>query len=132
MNSEIKDYDEDYQGMTLMDNEYLLKIRKSDNMGFLAKLTKKLELPKAFDEWGNKDIKIIEEDFRAGWKVNITGDKYDRYRIGLSQQWCKLIHPLGFILEVHLDNFFVDILPHIENGNIKGEWKWIGNRISKK
>ncbi len=135
---EIRDYDEEYQGMTLLDNEYLLKIR-SDNTGFMSKLTKKEELPKAFDSWNEHTwssvidlpIKVIEEDYRKGWKIDI-GSRYDMYRIGKSQQWVKLTHPLGFKLEIYLESFFTDVLPYMQNGVILGEWKWVGNKIEKK
>jgi hypothetical protein len=54
------------------------------------------------------------------------------YRIGKSQQWVKLQHPIGFILEIHMDNFFSDVVPYLDDGAIMGEYKWIGNRIERK
>lgn len=127
----------------LKDNQWLVKVR-DDNMGFLVKLTKKNEYPKAFLEWTRRydwesektiecklPVYIVNEDFQSGWRLN-EGSKYDMYRIGKSQQWVKVQHPLGFVLEIHMDNFFLDVVPFLDDGAIMGEYKWIGNRIERK
>ena len=129
----------EYTGQELKESEWLLKIRTYDNMGFLTKLTKKNELPKAFEEWTSSayyktacslPIKVIEETFSSGWKLN-EGSKYDMYRLGMSQSWVKVQHPMGFILEIHLENFFREVVPHLNAGKIIGNYKWIGNKLER-
>jgi hypothetical protein len=75
-------------GYQLKENEYLLKIRPASRWhslptGFLSKLTKKGEIPKAFTEWSTErhwhggkliikaieEIYVVTEDFKAGWKL---------------------------------------------------------------
>lgn len=134
-----------YSGQILNENQWLLKVRNNDNVGFLTKLTQKNELPKAFAEWSVidivkdegliswnrqkiEDIFIVDEDFSDGWTISISKDSY---RIGKSQQWVKLIHPLGFILEITMDNFFTDVLSYINLGKLTGKYKWVGNSVER-
>jgi hypothetical protein len=125
-----------YEGQPLEDNQWLVKVRK-DKVGFMTKLTKKLALPKPFAGWKEDyhtdidlEVNVITEDFSDGWQIPI-GDKYNTYRIGVSQQWVKIIHPFGFILEVRMENFFKEVLPYLNNGHLDGEYKWIGNEVER-
>jgi hypothetical protein len=127
-----------YTGQDLKDFQWLLKVR-DDNVGFLTKLTLKGELPKPFDEWGcnyytgNKldiEVKVIDEEFSADWKLPV-GDSYKMYRLGKSQSWVKVIHPLGFVLEVRIQNFFEKIVPFLSDGKLTGKYKWIGNELER-
>ena len=45
-------------GQPLGEEEYLLKIRDGVT-GFMTKLTQKGQLPKAFDDWGDKHTTVI-------------------------------------------------------------------------
>lgn len=99
-------------GEPLTETEFLFKLRpagyyRSETYptGFLTKLTKKGELPKAFEDWGydyNKkqpaEIHVFEEDYRSGWKILDL-------RYGTSQSWIVVLHPEGFTLEVSLPRF---------------------------
>jgi len=141
----MKQFKEYSPGYELKENEYLLKIRPEDRWhsvptGFIAKLTKKGEVPEAFKKWGTeqryKDGKwgwsdplptyIMEETFSSGWKLQ-------SWRFGQSQNWASLIHPFGFTLEIYLQQF-LEILKTttVVNGEIQGEFKWEANKLIKK
>ena len=130
-----------YTGQKIKDDQWLLKVR-DDKMGFLSKLTQKGELHKSFKEWSNArygratpeeelSIMVINEPFRKGWTLN-KGNRYDMYRLGKSQSWVKVKHPMGFILEIHLQNFFEIVIPYLSHGEMVGEYKWIGNKLERK
>jgi hypothetical protein len=118
-------------GQSLGEDEYVLKIRPARNdheypTGFIAKLTKKNELMKSFDEWngwgwGNPEplpVFVYKETFKTGWKL-------ESWRFGESRNWARMIHPDGFALEIYLDDFLKIILTHtITNGVIDGIFKW--------
>ena len=84
------------EGYVLKENEYLLKIRKSNlssvvDTGFLSKLTQKGQLPKSFDDWGKTyhdrtplPTYIFEETYRSGWKLL-------SWRFGQSQNWARVV-----------------------------------------
>lgn len=134
----------------LREDEWLLKIRETTNSlwngkkwvthpekkktGFLTKLTKKGELPKAFHEWGGVSygergydvpIYVFRETFREGWSL-VT------WRYGKSQNWAKVLHPEGFELEIYLDSFLNVIKEtSIVNGKIVGKYKWEDNLLLK-
>ena len=130
----------EYTGQKLKDTEWLLKVRK-DKMGFLSKLTQKGKLHVAFDEWHNGGwhpqpgdeipVVVINEKFKSGWELN-SGSRYDMYRLGKSQSWVKVKHPMGFILEIHLENFFNIVVPYLSEGKMVGEYKWVGNKLERK
>ena len=126
------------EGYKLKENEYLLKIRpvgsrySSVATGFMTKMTQKGAMPKAFAEWGGSwnnpsdlTIYILEETFRSGWKL-------DSWRFGESQNWASLIHPLGFTVEIYLQQF-LDIVKtnEIINGEIIGNFKWEDKKLIK-
>jgi len=144
----MKLYKEDYE---LKEDEYLLKIRQDSeanndaiNSGFLTKFNKNGSMPAAFKEWGitgystklngehywkqteMPEIHVFKEIFRSGWKL-------DSWRFGLSRNWASLVHPKGFTVEIHLENF-LDIVKEntIINGEIQGEFKWVYSNLIKK
>ena len=114
----------------LKDDEYLLKIYDRSSsaasyiLGFMTKLNKDGTVPKAFERWQPnyrdtvKDTFIMTETFKPGWKVH-------SYRTGKSQDWVKLVHPDGFIIEVYMEDFF-EILADtsIIDSEIMGSFKW--------
>jgi hypothetical protein len=136
----------------LADNEYMLKVYTSPYSdrtpptGFLSKYTLKGEIPKPFNDWCTvwpsyhhgkhgdykaSDIKrlpitIHVEEFRTGWKII-------DFRSGKSQEWAVLLHPLGFTIEVYM-NDFIDLIPEIDilKGELQGEFKWQDKRLIKK
>ena len=136
---------------TLEKDEYLLKIKgsplDSDNppVGFLTKLTQKGEIPVSFKDWpklyGKKldcPIYIFREEFREGWKILYAWP-------GKSQRWGRVVHPLGFVLEIYLEmpynkkkpsNYMslFDIITQCEmnKGLITGEFKWQDNFLVMK
>lgn len=139
-------YDESYG--ELREDEYLLKLRddyewdwdgekhqvkNSYKTGFLTKLTKKGELPKAFDYWGTQSVPyskltvyVWQESFRSGWKLK-------SWRIGKSQEWAKVQHPDGFLVEIYLSNFLEIVLDAtMDQGVLVGEYKWEANKLIKK
>lgn len=144
----MKKYTEGYE---LKENEYLLKIRRESHegineshedyklpTGFITKFNKNGSIPVNFNNWGERrfyntrnmteipEILIHTEDYSSGWKIN-------GYRPGKSQNWCKLIHPNGFTLEIYLSNFFELINNvNIVNGEFIGEFKWDNNKLIKK
>lgn len=129
---------------TLAENEWLLKRHnygQGVTKGFMSKFTLKGVLPKPFHEWGTvsdfqaprpigwtyKDgypvkstlpIFIIEEIPREGWSI------YD-YRIGKSQEWATMLHPLGFTIEIYLTNL-LELIPKITitKGVLEGKFYW--------
>jgi hypothetical protein len=125
-----------YNGQELKDNEWLVKVR-NDNMGFQTKLTKKNELPKPFENWNNRyygtipiPVTVITEEFSDKWKLN-SGDRFDMYRLGKSQSWVKVVHPLGYILEIRIQNFFEEVVPYLSDGKLIGNYRWIGNELER-
>lgn len=130
------------EGYVLENEEYLLKIRKSDgsgrgilgnfDTGFFSKFTQKGQFPKAFDEWGTSYYQkeklstyVFRETFRSGWKLL-------SWRFGQSQNWARVIHPEGFTLEIYLQQF-LEIMQNntVINGEIQGEFKWQDNKLVK-
>lgn len=132
------------EGRILEEDEYLLKIqdfskakqwvncyKHAPPSGFMTKFNKDGSIPVAFDNWGkieyeNVPIYIIKEEFRSGWKLS-------SWRFGMSRNWAVLIHPKGFTLEIHLQNF-LDIVKEntIINGELQGEFKWAPTKLIKK
>ena len=116
----------------LKENEYLLKIRPSDNCGFMTKYNKNGTMPKAFDEWSEWQagfgyatipIQLHIEEFRRGWK-------FISYRVGESQSWAKVQHPDGFTLEIYLNNLMEIVEKNkIVNGEIIGKYKWNNKKL---
>lgn len=121
----------------LEEDEYFLKVRENidgTKTGFLAKLTQKGELPKAFENWesqrwygnGEKPNYPVEkhrECFYKGWKLH-------SWRFGKSQNWARMIHPAGFTLEIYLDHFLDIVKEHnILEGELQGEFKWKDNKL---
>lgn len=128
------------EGMVLADNEYLLKVRKNDITGFLSKLTKKGIPPKPFTDWNNRaytyqrsqinnDVYIFTEDFSTGWY-------YNGFRGGMSQDWCEVKHPKGFILEIYYlgSAGFDSIIKTYDviKGEIIGSFKWEDKKLIEK
>jgi hypothetical protein len=134
----------------LLEDQWLLKIRedaqygwdgekhfieKTYKTGFLTKLTKKGELPKSFHEWGGArygesghdlPIYVFQEDYRSGWKLI-------SWRFGKSQNWARMRHPEGFILEIYLDSFLEVVKDTtMDQGVIVDEYKWENNKLIKK
>ncbi len=115
-----------YTGEPLQEAEWLLK--KSGKTGFLTKLTKKGELPKAFDIWRYAPLPIYlhTERFQDGWELIGC-------RIGKSQEWATLMHPDGFTVEIYLSSL-MDILSisTMINKKLQGEFKWDNHKLIKK
>lgn len=124
-----------YENTELKENEYLLKIRPASTfyngdkypVGYLTKLTQKQEIPKNFLSWErDEEIYLYEESFKSGWE-------FVGHRIGKSQQWTRLKHPEGFILEIYLDSWKKIILSiDIKKGKLIGEFMWQNNHLIKK
>lgn len=129
------------EGYVLKDNEYLLKIRKSEteapDTGFMTRMNKDGSMPVAFSGWGisrwsseegDLQIYIIEETFRSGWKI--CG-----WRFGKSRNWTIMTHPLGFTVEIHLNYYgehtFLNLIKEntIINGEIQGSFKWEPHKL---
>lgn len=140
---------------TLADNEWLLKTTSSlpgaypalhVTKGFMTKFTQKGVLPKAFIEWGSKfdysngpnynsrctypiistlPISIMEEVPREGWSIHDC-------RIGKSQEWATMLHPLGFTVEIYLSNL-LDLIPDITiiKGVLQGQFYWNAKKLYK-
>ena len=140
-------YDETYG--ELLEDQWLLKLREDkvwnpekriweeglQKTGFLSKLTKKGELPKSFTDWGGdrygatgKDLPIyvFQESYRTGWKLI-------SWRFGKSQNWARMRHPEGFVVEIYLDNF-LDVVKEtaMDQGEILDEYKWVDNKLVMK
>jgi hypothetical protein len=139
-------YDESYG--ELREDEYLLKLRddyewdwdgekhqvkNSYKTGFLSKLTKKGEVPIKFKDWGKTTYGgpvpttyVWQESFRSGWKLK-------SWRIGKSQEWAKVQHPDGFLVEIYWSNFLEIVLDAtMDQGVLVGEYKWEANKLIKK
>ena len=124
----------------LLEDQWLLKLRSDSEWdgkkwipdafktGFLSKLTQKGELPKSFLGWGEADatIYVFHETYRTGWKLL-------SWRFGKSQNWARVQHPEGFVLEIYLNNFLEVVKEStLDQGVILGEYKWESNRLLKK
>ncbi len=127
------------EGYKLKENEYLLKLRESDQTIFLTKLTQKGALPVKFNEWGLKydyELKkhvdtipityIFQETFREGWKLI-------EWRFGMSQNWAVIQNPEGYKIEIYLSNF-LDLVQSdtITYGYLEGSYMWRENNLIKK
>ncbi len=122
-------------GYKLQKNEFLLKVKedhKGNLVGFLTKLTKQNEIPKAFLEWENKysfqnnpelPIQIHTEVLRKGWKLK-------NWRFGQSQNWAILIAPEGWTIEIYLTQFLEIVQTNtIIDGEIQGEFRWESHEL---
>lgn len=131
--SKLTPWDPTY--LDLKEDEYLLKLsggwgdetKGYPATGFLCKLTMKQVLHASFKRWGrDSQIYLHRETFSEGWKFHWV-------RCGKSQEWAQLIHPLGFILEIHLDNFVNLILKKtMVRGLIKGSYMWEYGKLVEK
>lgn len=134
----------------LLEDQWLLKLREDEDRrwdgkryvsdgiyktGFLSKLTKKGDLPKPFLDWGGKrygesgrdlPVYVFQETYRTGWKLI-------SWRFGQSQNWARVRHPEGFVVEIYLDNF-LDVVKEstLDQGVILGEYKWVDNKLEKR
>lgn len=142
------------EGEKLTENEHLIKyksIREEIPVAFLAKPKKADNLPPLnlinWPRWQKgSEIRVINEDFREGWKI--AG-----FRSGESQSWASVLHPYGFILEIYLSDFMNHIMGgdrdrvtgsrirglvdpegtvDIKDGVLQGSFKWAGNKLIKK
>ncbi len=125
------------ENLVLEADQWLLKVKDGvQTLGFATKLTQKNVLPKAFDEWENPfwrldkyptlPIFVLDETFRSGWEFVYT-------RVGKSQNWVALKHPLGFILEIYMKDFNNILCTEtLIAGVIQGEFKWQDNKLIKK
>lgn len=120
---------------TLNENEFFLKIRHIEGqepVGFLTKYNKNGTIPIQFSEWkssqyGGEELPIIihNETYQPGWKLT-------SWRYGKSQNWARVLHPNGFIIEIYLDNFLEIIEKNIiANGYICGRFKWTNHTLVK-
>lgn len=131
------------EGYKLKENEYLLKLRESDQTIFLTKLTQKGAFPVKFLEWGFRNTYdfekqkynlineipntyIFEETFREGWKLI-------EWRFGMSQNWAVIQNPEGYKIEIYLSNF-LDLVQNdtITYGYLEGSYMWKDNKLIKK
>ena len=135
---------------TLADNEWLLKkySNRRGAKGFMAKFTQKGVLPKGFIDWGSTfdyaaprpanwnygdkwnhpiinslPITIIEEVPREGWEIHDC-------RIGKSQEWATMLHPLGFTVEIYLSDL-LELIPKITitKGVLEGKFYWNAKKL---
>lgn len=118
----------DYNGEKLKDDEWLLKV-KEDGTGFMTKLTKKGEIPVAFSDFSEGypkyeeiPIKVIVETYSDGWWIK-------GFRSGKSQNWVKIIHPQGFIVEIYASDFFNNVIKNCIGAWVHKKCKWIGNKL---
>ena len=136
------------EGYDLLENEYLLKVRDEGvrhtkqkwYTGFMTKFTQKGKLPLAFADWnvygyyavqsGQQNpsplpIYIVTETFRSGWQLV-------DWRIGKSQEWATVMHPLGYTVEIYLSNFLTLVKENVINHCvIEGEFKWEDHKLIK-
>ena len=152
----MKPYEEGYK---LAENEWLLKIRPTDETvnilyrkpptGFYAKLAKDGTLQKSFDDWGDdfeydysqSDLYHLNATRKVFKKLPIyvveekfrSGWKLHEWRFGQSQNWASLIHPDGYTLEVYLKDFLEIIKKHtLVNGELKYDlFKWDKHKLVK-
>jgi hypothetical protein len=120
------------QGYELAENEYLLKIR-DDGTGFMTRFNKSGSMPVAFDTWeDNKwnntknpklQIYIIGEVPREGWKIV-------KWRFGMSQNWATVMHPLGFTIEIYLQQL-LELIERITivKGELIGRFEWKNHEL---
>jgi len=124
------------EGRKLKENEYLLKVRNHQDdvpTGFMTKFNKDGSMPVAFKDWGKSyydtqetTTYFFEEKYLSGWKIY-------SYRIGKSQSWATMEHPLGFTVEIYLEDFWDIITTHnIDNCEIDGVFKWEGKKLIEK
>jgi len=135
-------------GEPLAENEYMLKIRTDVKFtwnaetkmreespfktGFFSKLTKKGELPKAFEDWGKTytdrthlPTYVFQESARSGWKIV-------SWRFGQSQNWATVRHPEGFNVEIYLQQLLEVIQENtIDAGVLIGKFYWKDNKLFK-
>ena len=120
-----------YQGDPLKEDEYLLKV--DDTTGFITKLNKNGTIPVAFKDWrnyynhkANLDTYLHKENFSPNWHIVSC-------RFGESQNWAIMMHPIGFTLEIYINNF-MELIKHttIINGELQGEFKWENKKLLKK
>ncbi len=135
-----------HPGTSLEENEYLLKVkfRHSNQhpdfetpIGFLTKLTKDGKIPKAFETWprgSHQELMYVHtEVFSYGWKI--LG-----FRFGESQNWARMLHPRGFVIEIYADSTWnkreglslievISTSKSIVNGNIDGLYQWRANTL---
>jgi hypothetical protein len=104
--------------------EKLLKLDYNRGLGFLTDLTKDGSVNLDFLKHNSElPIYVFEETFRKSWKV------LNNYRGG-SQDWCRVLHPLGFILEIQMTNF-IEILKNDTciNGELQGFYRFHKNQL---
>jgi hypothetical protein len=120
----------------LKEDEWLLKVRRKEGkpaVGFLTKLNRDGSIPKAFTNWErnvsntqeNLPIVVHLEEFTSGWCIS-------DWRYGESRNWAVMLHPDGFTLEIHLEEF-LKLLHEITviNGELVGEFKWDKTKLIK-
>lgn len=122
----------------LKDDEYLLKINVDNYqepgfpVGFLTKLTQQNKLPLNFVKWpefyGRETelpIYVFKEIFSSNWRIMGT-------HIGKSQEWVRMKHPYGFILEIYLSNL-IELMKTetFINGELIGQFKWQDHKLVK-
>lgn len=122
------------EGYKLAENEYLLKVR--GETGFMTKFNKNGSMPVAFDTWEqnkwNPNVKnpklpiyIVGEIPREGWKIV-------NWRFGMSQNWATMMHPLGYTVEIYLQDL-LEIINNstVINGELMGEYMWKDHKLVK-
>lgn len=130
-------------GIMLEENQFLLKTRQRENetIGFLTKLNKDGSIPVAFWDWPNLfgQIEKAKDDFTIYTEVNRRGWRVVGFRFGESQNWVKVKHPDGFILEIYANKrylpeggkSFMQILETdtIVNGELENSYRWEDNLL---
>ncbi len=124
-------------GYILNEAEFLLKV-KGGVKGFMTKLNKNGTMPVAFDTWEKNKwigqtkkvedlpIYIITETPREGWKIV-------NWRFGMSQNWAIVMHPLGFTVEIYLEQLLEIIKGgNVINGELVGQFSWKDHKLVKK
>jgi hypothetical protein len=132
-------YKEYKPGDPLSKDQYIIKFEDTRDslaapMAFMKKLNKDKSIGVAFTNWGltrfSKDnydpnIYVFIESFRSGWE-------FVGYRVGESQSWVTVKHPLGFKIEIYLSNFMQLMKTNnIYNGALDGSFKWELNKLIK-
>ena len=121
-------------------DEMLLKVHTTNyhrdnedeyHLGFLTGMNQDGTMPVKFNQWrgpyyGRDELEtyVIEEYPRDGWEII-------SWRLGKSQTWVIVKHPLGFHLEIRMNNFMEDVLRYMELGKLTGFWKYTKNEIVK-
>tara|TARA_R110000851_G_scaffold47424_2_gene115176 strand:- start:19314 stop:19730 length:417 start_codon:yes stop_codon:yes gene_type:complete len=137
----MKKYTEGYK---LKENEYMLKKytqisrhsydkdRVYPTIGFLAKYNKDGSIPVSFGTWNNDyktreplEVYVHTEKPKRGWKL-------EGYRFGKSQNWARMMHPDGFILEIYLTDL-LDVIKAdtVVNGELEDSYMWEKNKLIK-